>query len=188
MQQMEENGALALEKPALRDVVTISAAASALGVNKSTVSRQVKNGTIPNRGTDKRPMVSLKEARAARAGNLDPAQQRSTAPAQASDTSPAATGYQAHRSTHEAAKARMAQIELEEKLGNILARNDVEASLEAFGRKLRDAMIERWRLLAPKFIGLAPAQIEQIGTQADEDLLAKLSEELAKEIGDAAGD
>lgn len=184
MQQEAQNGALALEKPALRDEpIGIRAAAAALDVNASTISRQVKAGVIPNRGTEKHPKVFLREARAARAGNLDPAQQRETAPA---TQPPPTTGFQAHRSSHEAAKAAMAQIELAEKLGGILDRGDVESSVEAFGRKLRDALTERWRALSLKLQGQSPADIERLGIEADEDLLNRVSAELEAEIADAA--
>lgn len=56
--------------------VGVSEAARRLGVHKSTVSRQVREGKIPNRGTRELPLVDVEEARRARAANLDHAKRR----------------------------------------------------------------------------------------------------------------
>src|SRR5690348_15005177 len=60
----------------LDDVVSLTECADALSVHKSTISRQVKAGVIPNHGTIEAPRVSIAEARAARAAQLDQAKQR----------------------------------------------------------------------------------------------------------------
>jgi len=57
-------------------LVGVREAARQLGVNPSTISRQVAKGIIPNRGTPRQPMVDLAEARQARATNLDLSKQR----------------------------------------------------------------------------------------------------------------
>lgn len=57
-------------------LVGVSEAARQLGVHKSTISRQVDKGLIPNRGTPDRPLVNVDEARRARGENLDTSKQR----------------------------------------------------------------------------------------------------------------
>ena len=51
-------------------------AARELGVNPSTVSRQLRAGILPNRGSERAPKVCLSEARAARERNLDQSKRR----------------------------------------------------------------------------------------------------------------
>ncbi len=58
------------------DIMGVRALARALKLNPSTVSRQIKKGIIPNRGTDTEPKASLAEARHARGDQLDLAMQR----------------------------------------------------------------------------------------------------------------
>lgn len=58
------------------DLMGVREAARAIGVNASTISRQIAKGIIPNRGTAERPMVSLSEARHARSTGLDVSKQR----------------------------------------------------------------------------------------------------------------
>lgn len=53
------------------ELVGISEAARALGRNKSTISRQVASGIIPNHGEPGKPLVNIEEARAAIAANVD---------------------------------------------------------------------------------------------------------------------
>ncbi|BBK44136.1 hypothetical protein STVA_41560 [Allostella vacuolata] len=52
-------------------LVGVRAAAAALGLAPSTVSRQLAAGIIPNRGSSAEPLVDVEEARAARADRLD---------------------------------------------------------------------------------------------------------------------
>lgn len=55
------------------ETVSISRAAELLGVNKSTISRQVRDRIIPNRAEPGQPpRVNVEEARQARADFLDP--------------------------------------------------------------------------------------------------------------------
>lgn len=70
------------------DLMGVRQLARHLGVNASTISRQIAKGIIPNRGTPEQPMVSLAEAERARAANLDPSKQRDWHPRAAQPHNP----------------------------------------------------------------------------------------------------
>ena len=154
------------------DIVGVREAARQLNVNASTISRQLRAGIIPNRGTDRDPKVSVEEARRARQNNLDPSQQRGA------HTAPASSGYTASRSELEAAKAAMAQLDLAEKLGLTVAREDIEDAIATAARELRDALARRWRALAVELQGLTAREIEAKGMASDEAVLADLTVKL----------
>ena len=60
----------------LNDLAGVRAVARELSVAPSTISRQLAAGILTNHGTDDHPLISISEARVARAGSLDPGQQR----------------------------------------------------------------------------------------------------------------
>lgn len=161
-----ESGNLELQSA---DIVGIREAARALKVAPSTISRQVDRGVIPNRGSAIAPKVSIEEARRARAANVDPAQQRASAPA--------ASGFQALRTEHEAIKARRAGLELAERQGELLARRDVEDFFATVGRTLRDRLLHRWRTMSIELEGRPAREIEVKAMAADESVLTTLAQE-----------
>jgi len=147
-----------------------------LGLSPSTLSRQVANGTIPNRGTDDAPRVSLSEVQRAREDNLDPAQQRGTAP----------ETFHAHRTNLEATKATKAQLELAQMLGQTVARSEVEEEVANAVRELRDTLLRRWRVLAVELEGLSAREIEAKGLASDESALQELARKLTNDDRDGA--
>lgn len=168
---------LALEQDgAPNDVVGIREAAKALGVNASTISRQVAKGVIPNRGASGAPKVSIDEARRARATNLDPSQQRAPEP------SPSTSGtFSSHRSAHEAAKAKLAQLDLAQRLGEVVSRSEAEDLFATYGRRVRDALEQKWRTLALELQGMSAADIMVRGTASTEEVLARVAAEIENE-------
>lgn len=154
---------------ALSDIVGVREAARQLKVNASTISRQVRAGIIPNRGTDREPKVSVTEAKNARETGLDPAQQRRPITMQGGHALPSTS-----RGELEAAKAAIAQLDLAEKLGLTLSRADVEDALATVAREFRDALARRWRILAIDLQGLNAREIEAKGMASDEAVLAEL--------------
>jgi len=101
--------------------VGIRECARQLGVNASTISRQVASGVIPNRaGEGQQPKVLISEARSAREQGLDRSKQRGAdAPLLAfADRAPALPRrskelhFQAVRTQREAFRAREAQLDL----------------------------------------------------------------------------
>ncbi len=123
--------------------VSLREAAKALGVAHTTLSRQVRAGKIPNRGTDSRPLVDVEEARAARASNIDPAMQRSPAPA------PAATGLA--RIKERQAELDLARAEhawqVEQRLWVKVA--DVASAIRTAGVSMRDELGTLAKRVAP---------------------------------------
>lgn len=149
-----------------QQIVTLSEGARLLGVHKSTISRQVAAGIIPNRGEPGAPMIDVAEARAAREQELDRSKQRGAqAPlfrrAIGDDelgTEPVAPGalassssYQSARSRREETNAQLAEIALQERLGLLLDKSEVIDAFFALGASLRE-MMENARIeLAAQF-------------------------------------
>lgn len=143
------------------DVMGIRAAARALNKSASTISRQVAAGIIPNRGTTAEPKVSLAEAKAARAVNLQP--------------EPEVAGFAQARNVHERLKAQKTAIELAQLKGELVRRVEVEEFLAEEGAKIRDGLLRRWRAFAAELVGLTAREIEERGLAADEAVLAALA-------------
>jgi hypothetical protein len=177
-----ENVSLELAE-APTDVVGIREAATALEVAASTISRQVKNGIIPNRGSAFAPKVSISEARTARAERLDPAQRRPPQ-IQAAAVTP---GYNTHRTAHEETKAKKAALELAQMQGDLVARAEVEDFLATVARQFRDKLLHRWRTLAVELEGLPAREIEAKCLAGDEALLSSLADEFESWGSDADG-
>lgn len=161
----------------IADIVGVTEAARAIGVHKSTISRQIAAGKIPNRGTASAPKVSITEARQARADNIDPAQQRAA---------PTTGSANAHRADYEEARARMAQLDLAEKLGLVVPRADIEDAIATATRELREALARRWRVLALELQGMTAREIETKGMASDEAVLAELAVKLDADADEAA--
>lgn len=150
--------------------VTLSEASKALGVHKSTISRQVAKGIIPNRGTHERPMVDIDEARAARSGNIDTAKSSSLGlglrdqpelrvkqnadageSQQAIDfeddgdaPAPSDSGklsYNTARTAAVAVQAKRQQMEFMREIGQLVSKADVERAAEDHARILRDRLL-----------------------------------------------
>lgn len=150
------------------NLVGVSEAARQLGVHKSTISRQVAAGIIPNRGTPDAPLVDVEEAKAARARGLDRSKQRgpdaplfsassAIGPAPVAEEDEAATpaaqpgrptggiDYQKARTAREGYQARLAQLDLEKQLGNLLDKGEVVDAFFTMGQRLRE-LLEAARL------------------------------------------
>jgi transposase-like protein len=139
------------------NLVGVSEAARQIGVHKSTISRQVRDGIIPNHGTETAPLVDVEEAKRARDRGLDRSKQRGPeaplfgassviAPAAAEDEDDAAApakpagglDYQCARTAREGYQARLAQLELEQKLGHLLDKGEVVDAFFTLGASLRE--------------------------------------------------
>lgn len=100
--------------------MTITAIAAAVGVHKSTVSRQARQGGLV--GAD--GLVDLDQYRALRAGGLDPALQPA-APRAPVAFDPDAPVLAAERARKMAADAQLAELELQRRRGDIFPREIV---------------------------------------------------------------
>ena len=128
-------------EPPAAELVGINEAGRRLGIDPSVVSRQVKSGVIPNRGSAERPLVDIEEARRGRADNLDPSKRRGpTAPlfgtAAPSSADPALSRaddpvkidtetYQSARARQAAASAEKVEIELAKMKGELVRCDEV---------------------------------------------------------------
>ena len=175
-------------------------AARELGVNPSTVSRQLRAGIIPNRGSERAPKVLLSEARAARERNLDQSKQRgpesplfasagSVAPPEDSvdePEAPASTSrreidYSRARTVREGYLAKSAQLDLEERLGNLLDRAETVDAFFTLGQSLREAMERRAPELAARLLGISDLnQLTAILAEEDRKLLQSIADDFRR--------
>lgn len=172
-------------------------------LNASTITRQVQAGIIPNHGTaDGKPLVDPDEVIAARARNVDPSKQRGPdsplfgAPAddgsEVEETAAAPSGkrevsFSAARTASEAYKARMAQLDLEERLGNLVDKQEVVDFFTEAGLILRQGLMLRSGDMAGRLVGLSnPSEIAAIIKDEDRKLLERLAEEFSKRFNPAA--
>lgn len=169
--------------------VGVNKAAKALGISPQQVSRGLKRGSIPNRGTAEHPKVDVEEARRARDANLSPMQRQTKkrgrpAKVKEPESVPAdeypvpKPSFYDHRSAHEKAKAEKAAIELARIRGETVLAADVSDTLFTAAREFRDALLRRWRALARELEGLSAREIESKGIAADEKALRDLVRKL----------
>ncbi len=181
------------------DLVTVTGAAERLQVNKSTVSRQLRRfGILP----DARGLFSFAAFAAARAAALNPLKARqNTGPAQALATGdllgsagapadasadmappPAPTDsvtLMRAQAAEKAASARIKQLELAKRLGEVVDRAGVAAAAEDAGATLRLLLQQRNRDLAERVTPLTDVDaIELLLDDADRKLLAELQAKL----------
>lgn len=175
------------------ELVGVSEAARLIGVNKSTLSRQVKKGIIPNRGTEKRPLVNVAEVIEARRNNVDTS--KSATPGLglraetvvavesadiASAAAPAETqsrlDFNTARTASAAVDAKLKQLEYAKQTGLVVEKLTVEREAFSTARSLRD------RLLA------MPARIAgELAVMTDErEIIARLRAALRDVLADAS--
>ncbi|EWY36762.1 hypothetical protein N825_25345 [Skermanella stibiiresistens SB22] len=193
-----------------RDVnlVTVSQAAELLGVNKSTVSRQVGR-LYPNRGTEKRPLIDINEARTARSANLNPAMRRvdaietsprsvavtfeedpprvaptaTAAPAGSLDCVPVATLAQ-WQTEKVKEQALLARAQREEKAGLLVERQLVDETAFEFGRMLADYLGHLASDLSVTLASmLEPREIALYLDQRFRQMQERLAAELERRLG-----
>lgn len=168
-----------METEVLTDIVGIREAAGQLGVAASTISRQVRAGIIPNRGTGEAPKVSVSEARAARAKNTDPAQRRRPAPS--GDDRVNDGSFHAQRAERERVSTELKKLELAERTGVVIPKDAAENALFTFGRRIREELTNRWTTFAQDLAGLPAEEIARIGAERDEKLLTLIANEIEKD-------
>lgn len=191
--------------PATSHLVGVREAARQLGLNPSTISRQIARGAIPNRGTADRPMVDMDEARRARAENLDPSKQRGpnsplfgeappppdppdlepTPLAEAEDEdqpapmpAPAASNdaYKRAATAEKQTKAAMGLLSLKRQAGALVGKAGVESATE-----------EAWRSLRDRILAISQQVAGRLASMSDErEIRTFLRAELSRTLADAA--
>lgn len=132
------------------------------GVSRQAISKLVKNGKIPFEKIDGKLVINFARADHALDQNVDPSRKLAAAsshqnvgtspeddddlfavqvkkagPQNADDQGP---GYQEHRALREGYNAELARIELEERLGNLINRQEVEEAMVTAGRRIRQGL------------------------------------------------
>ena len=163
----------------MNEILSLRGAARQLGKCHSTIVRYVQAHPDLNRGTVARPMVDLAELREHRAEHVDAARVGSHAglllgqgdgpnganghAQPAPDQAGGAPTYAVSKAAREAVLARKAQLDLDEKLGTLLIRAEVEA-----------AVAEAGQLLQRELLDLAPRLAEKIAVMDDKHEIAAL--------------
>lgn len=177
----------------------IREAARELGLNPSTVSRWVRQYPELNRGTDDEIDVDIEKLREHRAQNVNAAMSGNHAGLfqdenENQDASPAAGGGEdrgsvtpglaAARTRVAEAQAHKAELDLAERLGEVVDLAGVEAAFRTAGVALRQAMESRARPLSEVLAGMTDARA--IALRLDEEdraLLTRVMNELRKALG-----
>ena len=178
-------------------LVGIREAAERLSLSHSTVSRYVKRYPHLKRGgSDARPLVDLVEFKQHRGENINVEVVASTDPelpvagdnSPPAQTSPQGPNYNVEKARREAANATKAELELADRLNQVVPRDEVESGGFEVGHALREALERRNQDLAERLALMDdPAEIVTLLEQDDRRLLLAFAEHLAS-IGDDADD
>ncbi|MCH9000923.1 MAG: hypothetical protein IID48_22065 [Proteobacteria bacterium] len=166
---------------ATADLIGVRAAARALKINPSTLSRYLKSHPGLDRGTVGQPMVGLEELRRHRAENVNPAVRGRKArkvlaeggapPVAAAEAPPAATkapdgpNYAMAKAVRETVLAQRARVDLDEKRGLLVPRREIE-----------DAVFEAGLLLQRNLLHLCSQVAERLASMSDARQITELLE------------
>ncbi|MCU0909807.1 MAG: hypothetical protein MUE98_00240 [Rhodobacteraceae bacterium] len=169
--------------------ITRAEAARQLGINKSTVTRWVaKHPAL----ADERGLVLVDEIRAHRDAMINPklqtrgptgAQEQDGAAPQRQETADKRPSINDHRSRTEAAKAIEAELDLAERLGLTVRRDDVERAVASAGETIRQKAAQIVRDRAER---LARIDDPRAMERALDDLMRDLMSEAAAALSAAA--
>jgi hypothetical protein len=187
------------------ELVDLTRAAQAIGVDKATISRLVAKHPQLNRG-GARKLVNVGEVQAIRNGAINPAM--SAAPdlglrfnaeaapiqpplPQAPQADPAqltgAKAFNEARAQREAAAAGLQELQLAERLGKLVSKEKVETAAYNAARAIRDQMLAIPGALADQLATKTdPREIRTLLRQAIQDALNSASMTTPDQFGDDA--
>lgn len=155
---------------ATAELIGVRAAARALKINPSTLSRYLKSHPGLDRGTVGQPMVGLEELRRHRAENVNPAVRGRKArkvlaeggapPVAAAEAPPAATkppdspNYALAKAVRETVLAQRARVDLDEKRGLLVPRREIEDAIYDAGAVLQRDLLELGAQLAERLAAM----------------------------------
>lgn len=193
-------------------------AALGLRIDKSTLSRQISKGLIPNHGTGRRPLVRVGEVQRSRLANIDPSMQRGehstlhgdAPPAAEPDPAPDAAdepaldfeadpprqhgdpdrlSFNTARTAREAYQAKNAQLDYEQRVGKLLDRREVESAMFTLGTQLREGLQRLADTMPATLAGQTdPAVIRTALETAHAKLLEAMIDEFARKFRPLGGD
>lgn len=196
---MNQNGATTGAPPAGKNrtdgseggagtLVTVAVYARLAGIHRSTVSRQIKTGLIPNHApAGSRPSIDPVEANAARASGLDHGKRRvrskSSAPAPTDKSAAGDLGlkpptFSDARVQKEQAQAGLAELTLEERAGRLVDRGEVERAAFEAGKVLRERVLAMPTRLAGELVTMVR------GGGGDREVAALIKETLKDTLRD----
>jgi hypothetical protein len=175
------------------DAVNLTEAAKAIGVNKSTLSRQLARGLFRNLGSEDRPLVSIAEVRARRDSSVDssksatenfglraPQAPQVFAPEPTQAPQGRASTFNDARAQSEQTRATLLELQLAEKTGEVVARAQVEAKAFETARRLRDHLYRIPSHLADKLSTMSdPREIRVLLKAEFDKALTSLVQDLA---------
>ena len=167
-----------------QQIVGVSQAAKALGLNKSTISRYLKDHPHLLRSDGRRPAVDLDELRAHRgatvneaksdnfAGGLrlsvdQPADHQSQAPA----APPQLSEFQQAKTAAMVLDARRKQLDFEREAGRLVWRDEVAAATQTIVEAFRQGLASRSLRLAQQLSTAADEAERVVMIEADDRLL-----------------
>ena len=167
---------------ATAELIGVRAAARALKVSPSTVSRYLKDHPELNLGDETHPKIDVAALRRHRLENTNPARRGSWAgrllgegggdgPASAAEPPPAATApanqpnYAMAKAVRETVLAQRARVDLDEKRGLLVSRAEVE-----------DAVFDAGTILQRDLLGLGPQLAERLAAMDDPREIAEVLE------------
>lgn len=132
------------------------------GVSRQAISKLVKNGKIPFTQTGSRIEINFAQADKALGQTIDPSRalaaqsasqpigkpepkddlfdQPTVTTADVGQSGEQGTDYQQHRAAREGYNAEIARLDLEERLGRLIDKQDVEESMVTAGRQIRQGL------------------------------------------------
>ncbi len=128
---------------ATAELFSVRGAALALNLNASTISRYLKEYPDLNQGSRTRPKIDVDVLRRHRADNTSQAQQRGPGTATSVELPPAATAaagapnYALAKAVRETVLAQRARVDLDEKRGLLVSRQEIENAIYDAGALLQ---------------------------------------------------
>lgn len=157
------------------------------GVNKAYISKKnIKALLEPAMETDPadgKIKVNVEKADKILNENTDTKRQQKPLTPPAAEESSEDNSYEATRRKHEQIKLESAQLDLEQKKGNLLFKDDVERAISAAGQQIREHLTLRNRAIADKAASMTDAKaIKSMLADDDRRMLETVSNDIIRKL------